>query len=199
MIHSEPRDALLSGERGDPAALLEAYRNYLRLLARNWVDASLQGKADPSDLVQETLWRATQGWGEFRGGSEGELVAWLRQILARCAIDFVRKFRLAEGRDVGRERSIEQHLEASSLCLGKFLAASGTSPSLAAQRRELSVVLADALADLSGDQREAIILRSLQELDWGDVAERMGRTVGAVRMLWARGLQQLRPKIEARL
>ena len=61
--------------------LLESYRNYLRLLARTGIDASLRGKADPSDLVQETLLKAHQHFDQFRGQTETELVAWLRQIL----------------------------------------------------------------------------------------------------------------------
>jgi RNA polymerase sigma-70 factor (ECF subfamily) len=61
------------------------------------------------------------------------------------------------------------------------------------------VVLADALADLSDDHREVIVLRSLEERDWNEVARRMGRTTGAVRLLWTRALKQLRPLIEKRL
>lgn len=65
--------------------------------------------------------------------------------------------------------------------------------------RDRGVVLADALAELSPDYREVLTLRTLQSLDWGQVAERMGRTTGAVRMLWVRALTQLRPLIEKRL
>ena len=57
----------------------------------------------------------------------------------------------------------------------------------------MSVVLANALAELSDEQREVIVLRSLQEQDWPKVARRMGRTAGAVRMLWVRALKRLRP------
>ena len=52
--------------------LLASYRNYLRLLARTGIDQSLQGKADPSDLVQETLLKAHQHFGQFRGRTEAE-------------------------------------------------------------------------------------------------------------------------------
>jgi RNA polymerase sigma-70 factor (ECF subfamily) len=64
--------------RAEPGALdrlLDLYRNYLRLLARTGLDASLQGKADPSDLVQDTLLKAALRFGQFRGASAAELAA----------------------------------------------------------------------------------------------------------------------------
>jgi RNA polymerase sigma-70 factor (ECF subfamily) len=179
--------------------LLEAYRNYLKLLARTGIDASLQGKADDSDLVQETLLKAHQRFGQFRGQTEAELIAWLRQILAHNLADLGRQFRVAEGRRVSRERSLEDMLNVSSAALGNLIAADGSSPSKSAQRRELSVVLADALAELGPDYREVIVLRSIEERDWDEVALRMGRTPGAIRILWTRALKQLRPLIETRL
>ena len=77
-------------EPGALDRLLDSYRNYLRLLARTGLDVSLQGKADPSDLVQDALLKATLRFGQFRGATDAELAGWLRQILARCLADFVR-------------------------------------------------------------------------------------------------------------
>jgi RNA polymerase sigma-70 factor (ECF subfamily) len=190
------REARLTG--GTPGPLLESFRNYLRLLARTGVDASLQGKADPSDVVQEVLLKAHQGFDQFRGQSEAELAAWLRQILAHTLADLVRRYQATAARQVGRERSLEELLGASSAAL-ELLAGNGPSPSESAERREMGVVLADALAELSEDHREVLVLRSLEERDWPEVAQRMNRTEGAVRMLWARALKQLRPFIEKRL
>jgi len=179
--------------------VLESYRNYLRLLARTGIDHSLQGKADPSDLVQETLLKAHQHFEQFRGQTEAELAAWLRQILARNLTDLARRFRIADARQVARERSLEEMLGHSSAALNNLLVGRGSSPSQSAERREMSVVLADALADMSADSREVIILRSIEERDWDDVAQKMGRSPGAVRLLWARALKRLRPLIESRL
>jgi RNA polymerase sigma-70 factor (ECF subfamily) len=196
-------EQMIQQARGtDPVAvagLLETFRNYLRLLARTGIGPALQGKADPSDVVQDTLLKAHQNFGQFHGRSEAELASWLRQILARNVLDLGRRFSGAAARDVGRERSLEAALDASSQALGNVVAAARSSPSAAAQRRELSLVLADALADLSPDYREVIILRSIEERDWDDVAARMGRSLGAVRMLWARALKELRPLLESRL
>lgn len=178
--------------------LLDSYRNYLRLLARTGLDASLQGKADPSDLVQDALLKASLRFGQFRGTTDAELAGWLRQILARCLTDFVRRYRTG-GRRVGREQSLDQLLNRSSQALERVLATDGTSPSLSASRRDLGVVLSDALAELTEDHREVIVLHHLEGLGWDDVARRMGRSAGAVRMLWTRALQQLRPLIDDRL
>jgi RNA polymerase sigma-70 factor (ECF subfamily) len=187
------------GERTARERLLESFRNYLRLLAHTGLGATLKDKADPSDLVQETLLKAHANFLDFRGSNEAELAGWLRQILARNLIDLSRRYHGTEARQVARERSLEELLDQSSLALGKLIPVGGSSPSEHAQRRELSVVLADALADLTPDYRDVIMLRSLEERSWEDVARQMRRTTGAVRVLWARALTRLKPLIEARL
>src|SRR5262245_60455945 len=96
--------------RHEPGALdrlLESYRNYLRLMARASAQAVLRGKADPSDLVQETLLKAHRNFEQFRGGTEAKLVAWLRQILARNLADLARRYRSTDARQVSREQSLE--------------------------------------------------------------------------------------------
>jgi RNA polymerase sigma-70 factor, ECF subfamily len=179
--------------------LLESYRNYLRLLARTGIDASLRGKADPSDLVQETLLKAHQHFDQFRGQTETELVAWLRQTLTRNLADLVRRFKTAGARTVAREQSLDDVIGASSRALMELIAPNGHSPSQSAQRRELSIILADALAELAADHREVVVLRTLEGRDWEEVARAMGRSSGAVRLLWALALKKLRPLIESRL
>jgi RNA polymerase sigma-70 factor (ECF subfamily) len=184
--------------RDEPGALdllLNSYRNYLRLLARTGLDASLQGKADPSDLVQDALLKAVQRFGQFRGTSDAELAGWLRQILARCLADFVRRYR-TEGRRAGREQSLDRLLDRSSEAMERVLAADGPSPSASAQRRDLGVVLADALAQLSADHGEVLVLHHLEGLGWDEVGRRMARTPNAVRKLWARALNELRAVID---
>jgi RNA polymerase sigma-70 factor (ECF subfamily) len=187
--------------RDEPGALdrlLDSYRNYLRLLARTGINASLQGKADPSDLVQDAFLKASQCFGQFRGTSDAELAGWLRQILARCLADFIRRFR-AGIRSAGREQSLEQLLNRSSQAMEHVLATNGTSPGASAQRRDLGVILSDALAELNEEQREVIVLHHLEGLGWEEVARRLGRTPGAVQKLWTRALKQLRPLIDERL
>jgi RNA polymerase sigma-70 factor (ECF subfamily) len=189
---------IVRARRQEPGALdrlLDSYRNYLRLLARTGIDASLQGKADPSDLVQDAMLKASQRFGQFRGDNDAEMAGWLRKILARCLADFVRRYR-TEGRLARREQSLDELLNRSSQAMEKILATDGSSPSSAAQRRDLGVVLSDALAELGEEQREVIVLHHLEGLGWEETAQRMGRTAGAVRMLWTRALRQLRPLIE---
>ena len=71
---------------------LECFRSYIVLLARTYWSPRLQGKLDPSDIVQQTLTQAWQGFDDFRGETDAEFRAWLRRILTRCQADFVRGF-----------------------------------------------------------------------------------------------------------
>jgi RNA polymerase sigma-70 factor (ECF subfamily) len=179
------------GEASDPH--LEAFRNYLELLARVRLYPSLRGKLDPADLVQQTLLRAVEARDRFRGDAARRAV-WLRTILARVMIDAVRKYGRPGGGE--RERSLEAALEHSSARLEAFLAADQTSPSGRAERNERLIRLADALARLPEDQRRAVELRHLQGLSLVETAMRMERSVDAVVGLIHRGLRALRRDLE---
>ena len=135
---------------------------------------------------------------EYLAAAEAGTAPPRAEFLARCLADFVRRYRTG-GRRAGREQSLDQLLDRSSQAMERVLATGGPSPSSSAQRRDLGVVLSDALAELGEDQREVIVLHHLEGLGWDEVARRLGRTAGAARMLWARALKQLRPLIDERL
>jgi RNA polymerase sigma-70 factor (subfamily 1) len=163
-------DAARQGDSAALEGLLESYRNFLRLLAQTAIDVSLQGKADPSDLVQETLMKAYRQFMQFRGNTEVELTAWLRKILVRALADLVRQYKVSAARKVTRERSLEQVMNDSSNAAKQIIASSVESPSSAAERREMGVLLADALAELSPDYQQVIRLRNIESLDWPEIA-----------------------------
>src|SRR5262249_8631998 len=135
---------------------LERYRNYLRLLARGQLGSRPRPPIDPADLVQQTLPEGEHKRDPVRGATHRQPAGWLRTMLARNIADVLR----AQGRlkrDVNRERSLEQELIESSAWLGAWLAAEGPSPSEFAQRHEQAIRIADALARLSPEQREALV------------------------------------------
>jgi RNA polymerase sigma-70 factor (ECF subfamily) len=150
---------------------------------------------DSSDLVQEAFLEAHRDFVQFAGSTEAELLAWLRRILARNLADTAR-YQTAGLRDHRRQRSLEALLDQSSLAVQEALAATGTTASAVAARRERAVLLADALESLPEDYRDVVILRNLEGLRFSDVATRMGRSSGAVRMLWARAIERLSEALE---
>jgi len=172
-------------------ATLERFRAYLRLLARMQMGPQLQGKFEPSDLVQQTLLQALQALDRFRGRSDAELAAWLRKILAHNLERAARDLGRAK-RDRARECSLEAALEQSSARLEAWLVAEGSSPSQEAQRKEQVFRLAEALGSLPEAQREALTLHYLQGCSLEDIGQHLGRSRAAVAGLIKRGLKQLR-------
>ena len=170
---------------------LENYAPYLRLMAGLHISASLKSKIDASDVAQQTLLQAHRQRAQFKGKTEGEWLGWLRAILASTINGHLRHYH-TRGRDMARERSIEEALDQSSARLGAMLASQGSSPSECASRDEEAVLLAQAIASLLPDEQQAIGLHHLECLAVSEVAERMGRTRAAVAGLLFRGLKRLR-------
>src|SRR5690606_32100123 len=139
---------------------------------------------------------AWRNWDKFRGDAEPQRRAWLRQILAHQLAHLARHFGGTQKRDVARERSIDASLAHSSLRLDQLLASDASTPSGQAVKNEQSLRLAQVLQQLPDDYRQVILLRNLEDLPHEEVARRMNRSVGAVRMLWLRALAALRQQIE---
>jgi len=191
----DPEQLLARARReGGPALgeLLELYRHYLYLLALAQIGWRLQSRLDASDVVQETFLAAHRDFARFRGMTEAELVAWLRQVLAARLADQVRRHLRARRRDARLERRLADELDRSSQALERQLAARQSTPSNQAARRERAVLLAGALQALPADYQEVIVLRHLEGLSFAEVAGRMGRSVDSVEKLWVRALARLR-------
>jgi RNA polymerase sigma-70 factor (ECF subfamily) len=187
-----------AGDRDALQGLLERYREFVRLVVRCRSRGQLRARLDSSDLVQETLLRAAQHLGQFEGADEAAWRAWLGRIAEREVVHQQRHHRAAK-RAVSREQPLlpadDSASRTGSPRLDQWLAQAQSTPSTAAMRQERARLLADALARLPEAYREVLILRHLQGLSFPEVAGRMDRSDGAVRVLWTRALKKLREEL----
>jgi len=195
---------LLQAKRGNQeqlGTLLESYRNYLNVLADSRLDRKLRGRLSFSDIVQETMLQAHRDFQQFRGTSEREFLGWLRKILAHTLTRVIETHVLTQKRDVRRDVSmakISAGVERSTMELNFAIAANGRTPSSHARERERAVILADVMSNLSDNQREVLILRNMQGLKFTEVAELVGKSPAATKMLWMRAIKKLRHLYENR-
>jgi RNA polymerase sigma-70 factor (ECF subfamily) len=166
---------------------LERLRHYLRSLALLLIAPQLRAKLDASDVVQKTLLDAHRCLAQYRGTTEAELKAWLRQMLIHDLKDAIDKY-ARERHDV----RLDGPIDVTTRRVRTWMDGAQSSPLSCVVRREEALRLADAMLRLAEDQRRAVELHHLQEYSLHETAERMGRTFGSVASLVHRGLLELR-------
>ncbi|MCI0683962.1 MAG: sigma-70 family RNA polymerase sigma factor [Gemmataceae bacterium] len=187
-----------SARAGSPGGLEQiaaTYRNYLLLIANQELDAQLQGKVGASDIVQETLLQVQRKFGQFEGGNEEELLAWLRQILRRQLLDAGRRYRDAGKRHAGRERRIAPRDDSQGADLQ--LAAADKSPRAETIAQEEKEALTRALEKLPEDYRQVILWRSWERLPFAEIGRKLGRSAAAAGKLWARAIERLQRELNS--
>src|SRR5262249_48773154 len=132
--------------------LLDSFRAYLLAVAGAEIDDGLRAKVAPSDIVQETLLEAHQGFGRFQGDSADAMMAWLRRILLNNLANQRRHFYDTDKRDVRREVPLEHAADDLPVLFG--------APARGLAKAEQQQLLERALAELSEDYRIAIIGRN---------------------------------------
>jgi RNA polymerase sigma-70 factor (ECF subfamily) len=162
---------------------LENFRAYLRYLAQSQLGCAYSAKLDPSDIVQQTLLDAHQKLGEFRGSTDHERAAWLREIFVNNLADVYRALN-RQKRDIKRERS--------SARLATWLESLPTAAVDEVDNNEQLLRLAWALSELPESQHIAIDLHHLQGRSLAETAKALHRSEASVAGLIRRGMVQLR-------
>jgi RNA polymerase sigma-70 factor, ECF subfamily len=188
-------EAFRSGDLSAGNRIFQQYMPWLKLLARVQVESRFQAKFDPSDIAQQAMLEAVKAFPQFRGSTEAELRAWLRQVLAHALAHEIRRYAGTQKRALDREISLDQEFAQTSQRLENILAATGTSPAGIAAVRDEQLLLASVMEQLPDDYREVLILRHFEGLSHEEAARRMNRNPGAVRMLWVRALARLRQEL----
>lgn len=180
--------------------LFTCYQHYLRLLAHAGLSPQVQARVTVSDVVQETFLHAYQAFGQFRGRTASEFVAWLRSILASRIADVHEKHLQARRRDVRREVSIETiaaGLSQSSAQLETIAVDHlGQSPGTVIDQQERAIMVADAIAELPTAYQQVLVLRHFEGLSFDEIGAQLDRSSGAVRMIWLRAIRKMKIQLK---
>jgi RNA polymerase sigma-70 factor (ECF subfamily) len=182
---------------GDTAALAELfgrYRKRLRAMVRLRMDRRLQGRVDPSDVLQEAYLDVAQQLSTYLAKPEMPLFLWLRLTTGQRLMRLHRQHLGAASREAGREVSLHRGAlpQASSVFLAAQLLGKMTSASKAVQRVEIQLQLQAALNGMDETDREIIALRHFEELSNAEAAQVLGLEPSTTSKRYIRALKRLR-------
>jgi len=158
-----------AGDRDAFRRLYDAYKDRVYSFALYTLNGDA---ATAEDVAQEVFVRAFQNIGRFRG--EAEFPTWLYRMAANaCADEFRRRKRCAAWED----------LETSACAPSEF------------GRIELSAAIRAALADLSCEQRAAVLLKYFEDLSYEEMSTVLACSTGTIASRLNRGLRLLAGKL----
>lgn len=158
-------------QRGDPAAFRELVRRYMDRVC-NVAYRFLGNHEDAQDIAQETFVRAYRGIQTFKG--DAKVYTWLYSIAGNLARNKLRDSK-RKGRDKGTS------FEAMEERGGPVASGEERSPESAARQAELDEILQACLDELPEHYRMAFVLRTFDDLGYGEIADAMGCPVGTVK------------------
>ena len=182
---------------GDPNALAELfarYRERLRRMVRLRLDRRLQGRVDPSDVLQEAQLEIFRRAAEYAADPRVPPFLWLRLITGQRLMALHRQHLGARMRSAGQEIALHRGPmpQATSASLAEMLLGRLTSPTQAAQRAEVRLLLQEALNGMDPLDREVLTLRHFEELSNAEVAQVLGLSKTAASNRYIRALERLR-------
>jgi RNA polymerase sigma-70 factor (ECF subfamily) len=199
MRHDSDADKALlqrirSGEAGALGELFGTHREQLRRMVQLRLDRRLQGRIDPSDVIQEAFLDAARRFGEYSASPSMPPFLWLRYLAAQRLATLHRIHLGVKAREADRELSLHAGPlpAADSRSLAAQLLGRLTTPSRAAIRAELQIKVQEALNAMDPIDREILALRHFEELNNGDTAAVLGIHKAAASNRYVRALRRLK-------
>jgi RNA polymerase sigma-70 factor (ECF subfamily) len=202
MDNSEARRLVEQAAGGDDSAwqrLLAHHRARLRRMVALRLDRRLQGRVDPSDVIQEACIDAARRLAEYSQNPTMPFYLWLRFLAGQRLLEQHRRHLGAQARDAGREISLYRGAfpETTTADLAAHFLGKLSSPSQAAIRIEQKIRLQEALNSLEPIDREILALRHFEQLTNGETAEVLGLAKSAASKRYARALVRLKDVLVA--
>jgi RNA polymerase sigma-70 factor (ECF subfamily) len=187
--------------RGDAQAVAQLFteeRARLRRMVRLRLDRRLQGRIDPSDVLQEAFLEASKRLEEYRAQPNIPARLWLRLLTGQRLLILHRHHLGAQMRAVGQEVSLFQGAfpAVTSASLVAQLLGRHSSPSQAAMRAEMQIKLQEALNGMEPLDREVLALRHFEELSNNETALVLGLSKSAASNRYVRALTRLKAALE---
>src|ERR1035437_4395563 len=146
---------------------------------------------DAEDLTQDVFLKVYSNLSSFDLG-RGSLQVWITTLTRNLLVDNFRRTRNQRATS-----SLDDGWEsAEELKPVDRLTSKGVSPHESAAQKELAKMVQDALARVSVELREAVILRDLQDLDYKEIAQVLGIPEGTVKSRISRGRAELARLLE---
>ncbi|HYI11899.1 MAG TPA: sigma-70 family RNA polymerase sigma factor [Thermoanaerobaculia bacterium] len=137
--------------------------------------------ADADDVVQETFLRAYRALGTF--DSRATFTTWLHRIAINCSLDLIDSRKRREGRiDHGED-------------LGT-VASRDASPDRIVLGAEMQKAIAQAMAELTGNERTAFVLRHFEGMPLEEIGQILGTRLNATKNTVFRAVKKLRQQLQ---
>ncbi len=165
-------------KEGDERAFNEIVRTYQERLY--YLALKLLGdREDAQDISQEAFVKAYYGLKKFR--EDSSLYTWLYRIVLNLCMNRRRRDKLVEF--------------VSLDALGEITASKSVNPDKKAEHSELNAAIKEAVDSLPEKQRAIFMLRQYEELSHGEIAEIVGRSVGAVKSNYFQAVKKLQQSL----
>lgn len=183
-----------AGDRESLGRLLTRHHDRLRRMIAFRLDQRLQGRIDPSDVIQEVHLEVAQHLGEYQKQESLPFFLWLRGVAGNKLRELHRHHLGTQMRDAGREVSLYHGTmpETTSAALAAQLLGHVTRPSEAAIRAEVKIRLQESLNRMEALDREVLALRHFEQLTPAETAQVLGIKEKAAAMRYIRALRRLK-------
>ena len=158
--------------------LVTRYRTRVFAMIYNMV----HNEQDAWDLAQESFIKAWKSIKRFRGHSS--FYTWIYRIVMNVTIDWLRKKHVKGG---GAEFDDALQLKEIDPA-AKTVPKADPLPHERMERREIRAKIDKAIAQLSPEHRAVILMKEIEEMQYHEIAETLGCSIGTVmsRLFYAR-------------
>lgn len=179
----DERRLLKAAQRGDSSAFSDLYRAHVQAVFR-YIYFRVSDRDLAEDLTGDVFVRALKSLPTYTDQGK-PFAAWLYRIAHARVVDYYRK--------TGRQPIISSIGERENIPVKQDMDATITQKQT---RQQAATLLRQAIATLTNEQQQVIVLRFVEDKHLEEVAQLMGKNANAIKALQHRALRSLAGKLQ---